>query len=137
MKNPKNVIVSTLAPAVVGPYSQAIQVDQWIYVSGQIGLDPATGALVPGGVAEQTGRVIRNLGAVLNAAGIGLESVVKTTVYMTDLGQFNVMNEVYAKHFTAPPPARATVQVAALPKGALVEIEAVAYKKNDGEGFVI
>ena len=117
------------APAAIGPYSQAIRAGEWIFASGQIPLDPATGQLAGKTVAEQTERVLRNLASVLAAAGAGLGGVVKTTVYMTDLGRFSEMNETYAKHFGAAGgvfPARATVQVAALPKGALVEIDAVA-----------
>ena len=117
------------APAAVGPYSQAVTAGGWVFASGQIPLDPATGRLEGSTVAEQTDRVLRNLAAVLAAAGLGLGRVAKTTVYMTDLGRFAEMNEVYARHFGAGGaafPARATVQVAALPKGALVEIDAVA-----------
>lgn len=115
------------APKAVGPYSQAVRSGDLLFLSGQIPLDPATGALVEGGIEEQTERVIANLQAVLRAAGGALAHVVKTTVFMTDLGEFAKMNAVYAKHFTSDPlPARAAFQVAALPRGARVEIEAVA-----------
>jgi 2-iminobutanoate/2-iminopropanoate deaminase len=108
------------------PYSQAVAAGGFLYVSGQVGLDPGSGELVAGGIEEQTRRALDNLRAILEGAGSGLDGVVKTTVYMTDLGQFSAMNEVYGGYFGADPPARATVQVAALPAGAVVEIEAVA-----------
>lgn len=114
------------APAAIGPYSQAVRAAGLVFVSGQVPADPATGRLVAGGVAEQTERALTNLAAILEAAGSGLDRVVKTTVFMTDLGRFAEMNEVYARFFPRDPPARATVQVAALPRGAGVEIEAVA-----------
>ncbi|MDT8421114.1 MAG: RidA family protein [Desulfuromonadales bacterium] len=114
------------APAAIGPYSQAILAGDTLYCSGQIPLVAETGELVAGGVAEQTVQVMTNLQQVLEAAGFSLDMVVKTTIYLEDLGNFSLVNEVYAKYFTAPAPARATVQVAALPKGALIEIDAVA-----------
>lgn len=124
----KKTQVSTAeAPAAIGPYSQAIRAGGMVFVSGQVPLDPKTGAVVEGGVREQTRRVLDNLAAVLAAAGLGMGDVVKTSVFMTDLSRFAEMNEVYASAFPAPAPARATVQVSALPKGALVEIEAVAW----------
>ena len=116
------------APRALGPYSQAIAAGETVYCAGQVGLDPATGRLVPGGIGAETARVIENLAAVLGAAGLSLADVVKTTVYVVDLAEFAAMNEVYGKHFAAPYPARATVQVAALPAGARVEIEAVAVR---------
>lgn len=122
----KIVIKSANAPAAIGPYSQAIKTGNVVYASGQIPLDPASGLMVPGGIKEQTGRVLQNLKAVLEAAGGKLDNVVKTTVYLADMAQFAEMNEVYATFFTEMPPARATVQVAALPKNALVEIDAIA-----------
>ncbi len=122
----KIVIKSANAPAAIGPYSQAIKTGNVVYASGQIPLDPASGLMVPGGIKEQTGRVLQNLKAVLEAAGGKLDNVVKTTVYLADMAQFAEMNEVYATFFTEKPPARATVQVAALPKNALVEIDAIA-----------
>jgi reactive intermediate/imine deaminase len=115
------------APEPVGPYSQAVELDGWIFASGQIPLDPSTGRLVSGDVESQTRQVLANLRAVLRAAGVGLESVVRTTVYLTDLDQFPRVNQIYADHFhQAPQPARATVQVAALPLGAAIEIDAIA-----------
>jgi 2-iminobutanoate/2-iminopropanoate deaminase len=121
-------IITPHAPGAIGPYSQAIQVDsaQMVFCSGQIPLDPATGKLVEGDAARQTEQVMENLKAVLTAAGRVLNDVVKTTIYLTDLADFTKVNEVYGKFFAAPYPARATVQVAALPRGAKVEIEAIA-----------
>jgi len=122
-----HAVDTTAAPKAVGPYSQAVRSGDLLFLSGQVPLDPATGALVEGGIEEQTERAIANLAAVLDAAGGSLADVVKTTVFMIDLTEFARMNEVYARHFTARPlPARAAVQVVALPKGARVEIEAVA-----------
>ena len=126
MSDRKMVITSGGAPAAIGPYSQAIQAGGFLFVSGQIPLDPATGALVPGGAAEQATRALESLRAILEAAGSGLDRVLKTTIYLTDLGDFAAVNAVYAGYFPSEPPARATVQVAALPRGAAVEIEAVA-----------
>lgn len=123
----KTAVTSPEAPAAIGPYSQAVRAGGWLYLSGQISVDPATGALAAGGVLEQTERALKNLGAVLRAAGLGYGDVVKTTVYMSDLGRFAEMNEAYARAFAGAPPARATVQVAALPKGAAVEIDAIAW----------
>lgn len=114
------------APAAIGPYSQAIVVDGWVFCSGQIPLDPKTGDLLDGSVAEQTDLALRNLGAVLEEAGSSLQSVVKTTVFLSDMGTFAEMNEVYAQHFGDHRPARAAVQAAALPKYCDVEIECVA-----------
>jgi 2-iminobutanoate/2-iminopropanoate deaminase len=114
------------APAAIGPYSQAIRAGGLVFASGQIPIDPATGEFVKGGVAEQTEQVLKNLSAVLEAAGSGLDKVVKTTVFLADMKEFAQMNEVYAKFFTAAPPARATVAAAGLPRDARVEIEAVA-----------
>ena len=122
----KTAIVAARAPLAIGPYSQAIKAGDWVFVSGQLPVDPSSGAM-PAGVAEQTEHCLRHVAVILGQAGLEMRDVVKTTVFMTDLGQFAVMNEVYAKHFPAPCPARATVQVAALPKGAAVEIEAVAF----------
>jgi 2-iminobutanoate/2-iminopropanoate deaminase len=125
----KTAIATTDAPAAIGPYSQAIRVGDTLFTSGQIPIDPATGNLVPGGIAEQTTRVLENLKAVLAAAGISFTHVVKTTVFLKDMKDFTAMNEVYATYLAphgAIPPARSTVQVAALPKDALVEIECIA-----------
>ena len=131
----KHVISTTTAPGAVGPYSQAIEANGFVFVSGQLPLDPATGAFVPGGTSEQAEQSIKNLLAVLEAAGCKAEDVVKTTVFMIDIGDFGVVNEVYgkyfavyAKYFEGDCPARSAVQVGALPKGALVEIEAIAVK---------
>lgn len=114
------------APQAIGPYSQATVVDGWVYCSGQIALDPATGELVEGDVAAQTDQVLENLARVLEAAGASLRSVVKTTVFLSDMHEFAAMNEVYARHFGAHRPARAAVEAAALPKFVDVEIECVA-----------
>jgi 2-iminobutanoate/2-iminopropanoate deaminase len=118
------------APAPLGgaPYSQAIISGDLVFASGQVPLDPATGALVDGGVSEQTEQVLRNVQSVLEEAGSGLDRVLKTTVFLTDLGSFAAMNEVYARHFTAPYPARSTIEVSALPAGAAVEIECTAVR---------
>jgi 2-iminobutanoate/2-iminopropanoate deaminase len=123
----KSAVETITAPRAIGPYSQAIRSGGFLFCSGQIALDPQSGEMSSGDVAEQTRVALRNLGAVLEAAGIGFGHVVKTTVYMVDLGRFAEMNAVYAEFFdAAPPPARAAVGVSALPKGALFEIEAVA-----------
>ena len=119
-------ISSPDAPAAIGPYSQAIVHNGIAYLSGQIPLDPATGQIVPGGIAEQTARVLDNLRAVLEAAGASLDSVLKTTVFLADMAEFPAMNEVYARYFATNPPARATVQAARLPRDARVEIECIA-----------
>jgi len=114
------------APAALGPYSQAIKVGEFVYTSGQVAIDPATGEFIDGGIAEQTERVLKNVAAVLEAAGSSLDQVVKTLVFLSDMNDFAAMNEVYAKFFTGAPPARSTVQAARLPKDARIEIEAVA-----------
>ena len=122
-------IATADAPAAIGPYSQAVRVGDLLFTSGQIPIDPATGAMIDGGIEEQTTRVLENLKAVLQAAGAELTQVVKTTVFLKDLGDFAAMNAIYAQYFAPPgtvPPARSTVQVAALPKDALVEIECIA-----------
>jgi 2-iminobutanoate/2-iminopropanoate deaminase len=122
----KKVIQTDKAPKAIGPYSQAIRTDSFIFTAGQIGLDPATMELVPGGVEEQTRQVLTNLSHVLEAAGTDLSHVVKTLVFLQDMTDFPKMNAVYAEFFGENPPARSTVAVAGLPKGGLVEIEAVA-----------
>ena len=119
-------ISSPDAPATIGPYSQAIASGDLVFLSGQIPLDPKTGVLVEGSIAAQTERVLDNLGAVLAAAGCTFANVVKTTIYLVDLADFAAVNETYAKRFPTVPPARATVQVTAIPKGARVEIDAIA-----------
>ena len=124
----KHVISTTTAPGAVGPYSQAIEANGFVFVSGQLPLDPATGAFVPGGTSEQAEQSIKNLLAVLEAAGCKAEDVVKTTVLLQDMGDFAAMNAVYAEFFTSEMPARMCYEVAALPMGALVEIDAVAVK---------
>jgi 2-iminobutanoate/2-iminopropanoate deaminase len=126
----KRVISTEGAPAAIGPYSQAVEVDGVVFLSGQIPLDPKTGQLVTGDIAAQTERVMENLGAVLQAAKLGFENVVRTTIFLADLGDFAKVNEVYGKRFLHEPPARATVQVAALPKGARVEIDAIAVRSR-------
>ena len=127
--NEKKAVSTKSAPAAIGPYSQAVQVGDFLYTSGQVGLDPATGALVEGGIETQTTRVLENLKAVLEAAGTDFRHVVKTTVFLKNMGDFAAMNAIYGKYF-APEgvvaPARSTVEVARLPKDALVEIEAIA-----------
>lgn len=128
MKKPSRRAVQTdKAPAPVGPYSQALRAGPFLFLSGQVPLDPSTGLLISSTIEAETQRVLDNLRAVLQADGLDFANVVKTTVYLTDLGDFAKMNEVYARAFGEARPARATVQVGALPKGARVEIEAVAY----------
>lgn len=122
----KQIVSSKNAPAAIGPYSQGIRAGGMVFLSGQIPLDPATGQMVEGDVVAQTERVMKNLSAVLEAAGCTFEDVVRTTIYLIDLKDFQAVNEIYAKHFSAAPPARATVQVAALPRGSKVEIDAIA-----------
>jgi len=122
----KDVISTPRAPAAIGPYSQAVRSGNLLFLSGQIPLDPATGQLVDGDISLQTERVLKNLGAVLEAAGSSLEKVLKTTVYLRDITELGRMNEVYGKFFGEKPPARATVEVARLPRDAAVEIDLVA-----------
>jgi len=122
----KEIIATDQAPRAIGPYSQAVRAGNVIFASGQIPIDPATGEFVAGGVAEQTEQVMRNITAVLEAAGSGLNQIVKTTVFLADMNDFIAMNEVYARFFPETPPARATIQAARLPRDAKVEIEAIA-----------
>jgi 2-iminobutanoate/2-iminopropanoate deaminase len=122
----KTAIHSDHAPKAIGPYSQAIVHNGLAYLSGQIPLDPATGQLISGDIAAQTERVLENLKAVLAACGSSLDAVLRTTVYLADMADFPAMNEVYARYFTNPAPARSTIQAAALPRGARVEIDCVA-----------
>ena len=124
----KTVISTAEAPTAVGPYSQAIAAGGLVFCSGQIPLEPSSGVLIEGDISSQTKRVLENLAAVLRAHGLTMEHVVKTTVFLTDLANFGEMNTVYAQWFPNEPPARSTIQVAALPKGANVEIEAIAFK---------
>lgn len=123
-----NTVATDKAPKAIGPYSQAIVTDDTVYTAGQVALDPKTGELVGPAVAEQTEQVFKNLTAVLAAAGSSLGQVVKTTVYLADMADFAAMNEVYARHFGGHRPARSTVQAAGLPKGARVEIDAIAIR---------
>jgi 2-iminobutanoate/2-iminopropanoate deaminase len=122
----KEIVATERAPRAIGPYSQAVRAGNLLFCSGQIPIDPATGEFVSGGVAEQTEQVMRNLSAVLEAAGADLNQVVKTTVFLAEMDDFTAMNEVYGRFFGANPPARATVQAARLPRDAKVEIEAMA-----------
>ena len=122
----REVIATKDAPQAIGPYSQAIKAAGLVFCSGQIALDPASGTLVGGDVAQQTERVLRNLAAVLAAAGSGLDRVVKTTVFLKNMGDFTAMNEVYGRYFKTAPPARSTVEAARLPKDVLVEIDVIA-----------
>jgi 2-iminobutanoate/2-iminopropanoate deaminase len=129
MTQTKTVISTQDAPAAIGPYSQAVQVGNLLFTSGQVALDPATGQVVSGGIIEQTTRVLENLTAVLAAAGLSMADVVKTTVFLKSMNDFTAMNEVYGKYLApdgAVPPARSTVEVARLPKDVLVEIEVIA-----------
>jgi 2-iminobutanoate/2-iminopropanoate deaminase len=122
----KEVVVDPKAPKALGPYSHAIKAGPFVFASGQTGLDPATGNLVEGGVEAQTRQVLTNLASVLEAAGSGMDLVVKTTVFLKDMGDFGRMNAIYGEFFSTNPPARSTIQVAALPKNGMVEIELVA-----------
>jgi 2-iminobutanoate/2-iminopropanoate deaminase len=126
----KQVIRTTEAPQAIGPYSQAVEAGGFVFVSGQIALDPATGQVVAGGVREQAQRVMENAKAVIAAAGCGMQDVVKTTIYLKDLADFAAVNEVYAGYFPADPPARATVEVSRLPKDVLVEIDCIAFRRR-------
>jgi len=122
----KDIIHTEQAPKAIGPYSQAIRTNGFVFASGQIPIDPKTGEFVAGGIAEQTEQAIKNLSRVLEAAGSDLQRVVKTTVFLVDMGEFAAMNEVYGRFFSEEPPARATVEAARLPRDARVEIEAIA-----------
>jgi len=120
------VVATDRAPRAIGPYSQAILLEGWVFCSGQIALVPETGELVAGDVRAQTERALENLAGVLGAAGCGLRDVVRTTVYLADMADFTAMNEIYARYFPERPPARSTIQAAALPRGGRVEIDAIA-----------
>lgn len=122
----RQAIAAPQAPKAIGPYSPVIRAGNFLFLSGQIPIDPASGALVDGGVGAQTEQVMRNIGALLEAAGAGFEHVVRTTVFLADMNEFAAMNECYAKFVVDPPPARSTVQVARLPRDARVEIDAIA-----------
>lgn len=123
----KTAVSTAHAPAAIGPYAQAVKVGELVFCSGQIALDPATGEMVTGGIEAETRRVLDNLTAVLEASGATWDDVVRTTIYLTDLGNFALVNRLYGERVGATPPARATVQVTALPRGGLVEIDAVAH----------
>lgn len=125
---PKSIIKTDKAPSAIGPYEQGILVGDFLFTSGQIALEPGTGQFLSGEIEAETERVLKNIEAILQAGGLSMNHVVKTTVYMTDLGQFTRMNQVYEKFFSENKPARATVQVAGLPKGAKVEIDVVAHR---------
>src|SRR5467141_2223911 len=122
----RDVILTDRGPKPIGPYSQAIRTNGFLYVSGQVALEPKSGEVVGADMRQQTGRVLENVKGILEAAGSNMNHVVKTTVFLKDMNEFAAMNEVYAKYFTLAPPARSTVQVARLPKDALVEIEVIA-----------
>ena len=126
----KMIINTTKAPKAIGPYSQAVEINSNLFLSGQIPLDPATGKLVEGGIEEQTEQVMKNIGNVLSAAGYSFSDVVKSTCLLSDISDFKKMNDVYSKYYTKDFPARSTFQVAALPMGAKIEIETIASKSN-------
>src|SRR5213082_3218231 len=128
----KKIISTSEAPAAVGPYSQAVRVGSTIYCAGQIPLDPKSGQIVSGDIAAQTRRVLDNVAAILKAEGLTFDDIVKTTIFLTNLGDFQTVNEVYGSYFRNQPPARSTVQVSALPKGAKVEIEVIACANGGG-----
>ena len=122
----KRIIQTEQAPAAIGPYSQAIRIGDFLYTSGQIALDPESGMFLSGEIEEETEQTLKNISAILQAGGVNFENVIKTTVYLSDLNDFTRMNQVYEKYFSKNKPARACVQVAALPKGAKIEIDAIA-----------
>ena len=129
----KKIISTSEAPAAIGPYSQAVRSGRFLFCSGQIPLDPNSGQIIPGDIAAQTRRVLDNIAAVLNAEGLTFDNVIKTTIFLTDLADFQAVNEIYGSYFKQAPPARSTVQVSALPKGAKVEIEAIAVAEEAGQ----
>ncbi|HSS16358.1 MAG TPA: RidA family protein [Candidatus Dormibacteraeota bacterium] len=128
----KKIISTSEAPGAIGPYSQAVRSGSFLFCSGQIPLDPKSGGIVPGDIADQTRRVLDNIGAVLKAEDLTFDHIVKTTIFLTNLGDFQTVNEVYGSYFEQDPPARSTIQVAALPKGANVEIEVIAIADQSG-----
>jgi len=128
----RSAIATSSAPAAIGPYSQAIWAGDFVFLAGQGAIDPATGEVQTGTIEDETRRTLRNIGAILDAAGVGFADVVKTTVFLADIDDFAAMNAIYATFFPDPPPARSTVEVAALPKGFKVEIEVVAYRPRVG-----
>ena len=127
----KKIVSTNEAPAAIGPYSQAVHSGGMLFSAGQIALDPRTGQLVSGGIADQTRRVLENLSAILNAAHLSFDHVMKTTIFLSDMNDFQMVNEIYATYFRESPPARSTVGVASLPKGAKVEIEVIAMASDD------
>jgi len=126
----KKIISTSEAPAAIGPYSQGVRVGSTIYYSGQIPLDPKTGQVVSGGIDVQTHRVMENIGGLLRAEGLGFENIVKTTIFLADIGDFQTVNEIYGGYFKQAPPARSTVQAGALPKNVRIEIEVIAVAGN-------
>lgn len=122
----REVIATAGAPQAIGPYSQAIRANGFVFISGQVAIDPATQLVIAGDIADQTDRVLKNLSAILRASGSGLEKVVRSTVFLKNMGDFAAMNEVYGRYFNVAPPARSTVEVARLPKDVLVEIDVIA-----------
>jgi 2-iminobutanoate/2-iminopropanoate deaminase len=128
----KEIISTSEAPGAIGPYSQAVRTGRFLFCSGQIPLDPKSGQIVAGDIAAQTRRVLDNIAAILKAEGLGFDHVVKTTIFLMNLGDFQTVNEIYGSYFKHDPPARSTVQVAALPKGANVEIEVIAVADEGG-----
>jgi 2-iminobutanoate/2-iminopropanoate deaminase len=132
----KKIVSTTEAPAAVGPYSQAVRLGQLVFCSGQIPLDPKSGQIVEGDITAQARRVMENITAVLRAEGLGLENIIKTTIFLTNMSDFQAVNEIYGSYFKSDPPARSTVQVSALPKGANIEIEVIAAAKSAGQKSV-
>lgn len=127
----KKIIKTDSAPAALGPYSQAVEINGTLYISGQLPVDVATGKIIDGGIKEQTGMALKNIGEILKAAGYGFKDVVKSTVLLSDMNNFKDMNEVYGWFYSVNPPARAAYQVVKLPLGAMIEIETIAVKDND------
>jgi 2-iminobutanoate/2-iminopropanoate deaminase len=127
----KKIISTREAPGAIGPYSQAVRSGSFLFCSGQIPLDPKSGEIVPGDITAQTQRVLDNIAAILKAEGLTFDDVVKTTIFLTNLGDFQIVNKIYGSYFKQDPPARSTVQVAALPKGANVEIEVIGATEDD------
>lgn len=129
----KKIITTDKAPKAIGPYSQAVEINHTLYISGQIPLDPAIGEIVPGGIVEQTEQVMKNIGIILSSAGYSYSDVVKSTCMIADLANFSAMNEVYAKYYTKDFPARSTFQTSALPRGVMIEIDTIAAKRSENE----